>query len=129
MQPNHPPRSARHLGAFVLTVCFVIPGVAHADCDRAVSEAQDIYTYARRAYNESSLDDAQSYMRRARNAADDAKSAAEACQCGSAASLSDDAYTFARRGYNASDLSELKGYARRTMRAAEEAESAARSCR
>lgn len=102
---------------------------AYADCSDAESAADDAYTYAHRALTETNFDDAQNYMRRARNAADDAKSAAEDCGCEDAESYSDDAYTYARRGYNASNLRELWGYAKRAMQAAEEAKDATGSCR
>jgi hypothetical protein len=101
---------------------------AVADCSDAESSAADACTYARRAYSEDDLDSAQSLMRRARDAAEQAMSNAEDCGCDDAHSAAEEAYTYARRGYNASDLDELHDYARRAMNAAEEAESAASDC-
>lgn len=101
---------------------------AYADCSDAESAAEEAYSYARRAYSEDDFDHAQTLMRRARDAADEAMSYADGCGCSDAQSAADDAYTYARRGYNASDLDELHDYARRAMNAAEEAQSAASSC-
>jgi hypothetical protein len=106
----------------------MLPVEALADCSDAESAASEAYSYARRAYNEDDFDTAQSLMRRARDAADEAMSAADDGGCDDAHSAADDAYTYARRGYNASDLDELHDYARRAMNAAEEAESAASDC-
>ena len=107
---------------------LVIPVAANAACYEAISNGDDAYRYARRAYAETSLDAAQSHVRKARNAADDAKSAAELCGCNEAAQNFDDAYTYARRAYRSSDLSDLKFNARRVMLAAEAGKDAAQNC-
>ena len=104
------------------------PALALADCSDAESSAEDAYSYARRAYNEDDFDSAQSLMRRARNAAEEAISNAQECGCHDAESAADDAYSYARRAYSASDLGELHDYARRAMNSAEEARDAASSC-
>ena len=109
----------RQIVRLIVALTFLSPAVVRGECSDAVSNGDDAYSYARKAYRESSFDDAQRYARRAKNSADDAKSAAEECNCDDAASEFDDAYTYARRAYNASDLSELRDYARRAMRAAE----------
>lgn len=119
----------RQIISIIVVLTFLYPATIRADCSDAVSNGDDAYTYARKAYRESSFDDAQNYARKAKNAADDAKSAAEDCNCDEATSEFDDAYTYARRAYNASDLSELRDYARRAMRAAEARKEAAENCR
>lgn len=105
-----------------------IPLVARADCSDAESTADDSYAYARRALHELDFDSAQSLMRRARDAAEEAQSEAEECGCDDAASYADDAYTNARRAYNASNLRELRYYATRAMKAADKVRDAASSC-
>lgn len=107
---------------------LALPLTANADCTDAESSADDAYTYARRALQETTFDNAQSLMRRARNAAEEAQSEAEECGCEDAESYADDAYTNARRAYNASNLRELRYYATRAMKAAEAARDAASSC-
>jgi hypothetical protein len=120
-------RAAGVTGLAALAACF-LPTTAAAACPDAESAAQDVETYARRAYRETSFNDAQDYMRRAKNSADDAQSAASDCRCPDAESAADDAYTYARRGYNASSLRELTDYALRTMRAAQDTQRAAQDC-
>lgn len=115
----------RHLIPIILCV---FTSISFAECSSAVSAADEAYTYARRAYRETSFDDAQNYMRRARNAADSARSYAQNCSCPTAESYLDDAYRYARRGYNASDMDELEGYARRASYAAEAGKTAASYC-
>lgn len=119
-----------HTALIVLSISILaaLPGLAQADCSDAENSADDSYTYARRALRESNFDDAQSLMRRARNAAEEAQSEAEECGCDDAESYADDAYTGARRAYNASNLIELRYYAERAMKAAAEARDAASSC-
>jgi hypothetical protein len=111
--------------ALVLSGC---PFAAFADCGDAESSAEEAYSYARRALREDDFDSAQDLMRRARNAADDARSYAADCDCDDAESSAEDAYTYARRAYNATDLDELHMYAKRAMNAAEETQDAASEC-
>ena len=114
---------------FALVLLLAQALVVQANCSRVASEADDAYTYSRRALRETDFDSAKNYMRRAKNSADDANSLASACRCSNVKNYTDDAYTYARRGYNSSDLSELLGYAKRAMNAAESAMDAARACR
>lgn len=113
----------------IAVLTFLYPAVVRGECSDAISNGDDAYTYARKAYRETSFDDAQNYARRAKDVSDDAKSAAEDCNCDDAVSEFDDAYTYAKRAYNASDLSELRDYARRAMNAAEAGKEAAENCR
>ena len=126
--PHMSPRKTVVKLVLTLAALALLPTSAVADCSEAESSADEAYTYSRRALRESNFDDAQSLMRRARNAAEEAQSEAEECECDDAASYADDAYTNARRGYNASNLRELRYYAERAMKAADAARSAATSC-
>lgn len=114
--------------ALLAVAVTATPFVAQADCSDAESLADDAYTYARRALRELNFDDAQSLMRRTRDAAEEAQFEAEECGCDDAESYADDAHTNARRAYNASNLRELRYYATRAVKAAAEARDAASSC-
>jgi hypothetical protein len=114
--------------ALVIVLAGFAPALAFADCSDAESAADDSYTYARRALRESDFDQARSLMRRARDAAEEAQSAAEECGCDDAESRAEDAYTNARRAYNAPNLRELRSYAERALKAADDARDEASSC-
>ena len=121
------PRTAAQ-SLLLLATFSLVPTIVLADCTDAETYADDAYTYARRALRTSDFDEAQSLMRRARNAAEDAQTEAEECKCEEAASYAEDAYTHARKSYNATNLRELQYYAQRAMKAADDAKSAASSC-
>lgn len=112
----------------VLLALYTFAAASFAKCSSAVSSADDAYRYARRAYQESNFEEAQNYMRRSRNAADEGRSYAQNCSCSRAASFLEDAYTYARRGYNESSLQALKSYSRKAMSAAEDGQNAASNC-
>lgn len=120
--------SMRMVGIIFALFLFYSPVVVLAECSDAASNGDDTYRYAKKAYNETSFNDAQDYARKAKNAADDAKSAAEDCNCDEAASNFDDAYTYARRAYNSDNFTELRDYARKAMRAADAGKDAAENC-
>lgn len=94
-----------------------------------MSAADDAYTYARRGYSASDLDNLHYYARKAKNAAGDAYSYASSCGCHSAASEADDSERYARRAYNEDDFDDAQSYMRRAYRAAEDAMSYLSSCR
>lgn len=98
------------------------------NCSDAERYADDAATYANRAYNSSELDDAQGYARQAKNAADDAKRAADNCDCDDARRYASNAYDYANRAYNASDLDDAKNYARQAKGEAESAKREADDC-
>ena len=122
------PVKYRALAALIFSQFLLYPLAFASDCSDAISLGNEVYRYARKAYLESSFEDAQEYARKARNLAADAKSEANNCGCDDAESCFDDAYTFARKAYNASDLDELNTYAKKAMRAAEDGIAAAEAC-
>jgi hypothetical protein len=50
------------------------------NCDEAASVADDAYSYGKKAYNAENLPGAQSYAKKAMNAAEEITSEAEACE-------------------------------------------------
>ena len=113
--------------AFVVGFCFV-PSVYAGDCSSALSSADDAYTYARRGYNASALDELQDYARKAMYAAEEAESEANDCGCEQAASEASDAYGYARRAYREDDFDYAQTYMRRARSSADDAMSYLNSC-
>ena len=89
---------------FLLTLVFFASLSHAANCDDAMSAADDAYTYARRGYRASDLDNLHYYARKAKSAAQDAYSYASSCGCYNAASEADDSERYARRAYNEEDF-------------------------
>lgn len=98
------------------------------NCSDAYSDADWAYTYANRAYNASSLSDAQSYARQAKSSFSDAARSARDCGCDDAYRQADWGETYANRAYNASSLSDAQSYARQAKGAADDTKNAARRC-
>lgn len=92
----------------------------NVDHSEAISLGEDAYRFSKKAYEAEEYDDAVSYARRAKNAADEARTAAEECGCLDAASFFDDAQTYSRRAQNSGDIDELRFHAKKAMRAAAE---------
>ena len=98
------------------------------DCSEAYSSADDAYTYARRGYNASDLEEVHENARRAMSAADDAMSSSEDCECDDAYSAADDAHTYAKRAFNAEEFDVAVDYMRKAKSAADDAMSYAEDC-
>ena len=113
--------------AFVISFCFS-PPVFAGDCSSALSSADDAYTYARRGYNASDLNELQYYARKAMYAAEEAEGEANDCGCEQAASEASDAYGYARRAYREDDFDNAQSYIRRARSAADVAMSYLNSC-
>jgi len=77
------------------------------NCSNLASDVDDAQRYLKRASQESDLNGAKDYMRRARNSLDDVASDARDCGCDSAASEFDSASTYARRARDASDADDF----------------------
>ena len=103
------------LAAMLLASSFSLIATA-STCDMLTSSVDDARTKLRRAANESTLEDAKDQARRARNALDDAASAAQDCKCDTAYSEFDDAATRARRARDADNAEEFVENLNRSIR-------------
>ena len=98
------------------------------DCSDANSEAQDAYTYSKKAHDAESLDSLSFYAKKAMTAFDDAMAYASDCECDDANTSADDGYTYAKKAYNSETLKDGQDYAKKAMSAAEDAMTYADDC-
>jgi hypothetical protein len=99
-----------------------------ADCDDAKAYADDAYTYARRAYNATTLSELHRNAKKAMDAASSAESEASSCGCSDAESSASDAYSYARKALREDDFDEAQSYARKARNAADELVSQLNDC-
>lgn len=86
-------------------------------CSNFASDADDAQRHLKRASQESNLNEAKDYMRKARNSLDDVVLDAKDCGCDSAASEFDSASTYSRRARDASDAQDFIYEYNRAVRA------------
>ena len=100
------------------------------DCDDVKSYADDAYSYFKKAYNASSLEDAQYYAKKGMNAASSAEDEADDsdCDCDDAESAASDAYSYGKKAYNSDNLSDAQYYAKKAMNSASEITDEAEDC-
>ena len=121
----------------ILTNCFAVASFiiianseGHAsNCemlDHAVDESR---TQLKRASDEDNFNSAKDYMRRARNALDDASMGAMDCRCITAQIEFDDSATYAKRARDASSPKEFNNLLNRSIGSFNSALHALRTCR
>ena len=100
------------------------------DCDDVKSYADDAYSYFRKAYNASSLEDAQYYAKKGMNAASSAEDEADDsdCDCDDAESAASYAYSYGKKAYNSDNISDAQYYAKKAMNSASEITDEAEDC-
>ena len=105
--------------AIVVLSAFSVSAI-QKDCDDAKSSADDAYSYFKKAYNASSLSDAQYYAKKGMNEASDAENEADDsdCDCSDAESEASDAYSYGKKAYNSSALNDAQYYAKKAMNSA-----------
>jgi ABC-type transporter lipoprotein component MlaA len=100
------------------------------DCDDLKSYAEDAYSYFRKAYKASSLDDVQAYAKKGMRASSDAEDEADDsdCDCDDAESSASDAYSYGKKAYNSDNLPDAQSYAKKAMNSASEITDEAENC-
>jgi hypothetical protein len=100
------------------------------DCDDVKFYTDDAYSYFKKAYTASSLEDAQMYTKKGMNAASIAEYEADEseCDCDDAESSAIDAYSYGKRAYNSYNLSDAQYYAKKGMNSASEITDEAEDC-
>lgn len=113
---------------FILTA-FTING-NKKDCDDVKSYADDAFSYFKKTYNASSVEDAQMYAKKGMNAASSAEDEADDsnCNCDDAESSASDAYSYGKKAYNSDNLSDAQYYAKKAMNSASEITDEAEDC-
>ena len=113
---------------FIL-IAFTITG-NKKDCDDVKSYADDAYSYFKKAYNSSSLEDANMYAKKGMNAASSAEDEADDsdCDCDDAESSASDAYSYGKKSNNSDNLSDAQYYAKKAMNSASEITDEAQDC-
>ena len=82
----------------VMIVSVLMMANLDKDCSDAFSVSDDVYTYAKKAYNSDSWGDVKGYLKKAMSSADDARSYASDCECDDAYTAADDSYEYAKKG-------------------------------
>jgi hypothetical protein len=92
------------------------------DCEDVKSYAGDAYSYFKKSYNASSLEDAKYYAKKGMNAALSAEDEADEsdCDCDDAESVASDAYSYGKKSYNSENLEDAQYYAKKAMNSASE---------
>jgi citrate lyase beta subunit len=110
-----------------LTLCHATEAAA-SSCSQLRYELEDAHSKLRYAANESDLDQARDYARRARNTLDDAANAARDCGCDAGYTELDNSSTYARRARDTSDGSDFAYQLNRAVRAYNDGVDALRDC-
>lgn len=112
---------------FALTV---FSASAQKNCADVKSYANNAYSYFKKAYNASSLEDGQSYAKKGMNEASNAEYEANRskCDCDDAESEASSAYSYGKKAYNSDSLSDLQYYAKKAMNSALEIIDEAKEC-
>ncbi len=111
-----------------MALCLAFSDAYGVTCDMLVMNVDDARTKLRRATNETDLDDAKDYARRAKSALDDAAMSAMDCQCHMAYMEFDTAASYARRARDADSAGEFVDSLNRAIRAFNSALDALRPC-
>jgi hypothetical protein len=100
------------------------------DCEDVKSYADDAYSYFKKAYYASSLEDAQYYAKKGMNEASSAEDEADDsdCDCVDAESVASDAYSYGKKSYNSGNLEDAQYYAKKAMNSASEITDEAEDC-
>lgn len=112
----------------VLALCLACPNTFAITCDMLPLNVDDARTYLRRAANETDLEAAKDYARRAKRALDDAAMSAMDCRCEMAYIEFDTAASRARRAAYADSVEEFIDSLNRAIRAFNSAINALRIC-
>ena len=99
-----------------------------ADCSSAEAAAENAEDEARKAYRADTIAECHHHLKRARDYAREAQSAASSCDCDEAESNADDAERYAKRGLGESKLDDCQSQARRARNEADEASDEAVNC-
>lgn len=113
----------------LFAVSLVTQPVDARSCDRVSNDVDEARSKLRRAAGETDLESAKDNARRAKNALEDAASAASECGCSAAYSELDDAASKARRARDAYDSDEFVYQINRSIRSFNAALDALRRCR
>jgi len=114
--------------ALVLALMVFAPFAYASNCSMLSYAVDDARTKLKRAANETDLEDAKDYARRAKSALDDAAMAAMDCQCDMAQMEFDSAASRARRARDADDPEEFADSLNRAIRAFNSSIEALRTC-
>ena len=100
------------------------------ECNDVKSNADEAYTYFKKAYNASSLADAQSYAKKGMNASSSAEDEADdsECDCDDAESSASDSYSLGKKAYNSDNLSDAQYYSKKALNSASEITDKAEEC-
>ncbi len=113
---------------FSVALCLASSDVWAVTCDMLVMNVDDARTKLRRAADETDLDAAKDYARRAKSALEDAAMSAMDCRCSMAHIEFDTAASYARRARNAGTAEEFVDSLNLAIRAFNSALSALRAC-
>jgi hypothetical protein len=123
-----------HIHSFLATVlfgvafCLASSDVCAVTCDMLGMNVDDARTKLRRASDETDLDAAKDYARRAKSALEDAAMSAMDCRCSMAHIEFETAASYARRASDAGTEEEFVDSLNRAIRAFNSALSALRAC-
>jgi hypothetical protein len=123
-----------HIHSFLATVLFLVAfclassDVCAVTCDMLGMNVDDARTKLRRASDETDLDAAKDYARRAKSALEDAAMSAMDCRCSMAHIEFDNAASYARRARDAGTAEEFVSALNRAIDAFNSALNALRSC-
>lgn len=117
----------------IVSICFFCSFVSNSnkkDCEDVKSYAESAYSYFRKAYFASSLDDVQYYAKRGMNEASSAEDEADEsdCDCDDAESSADDAYSYGKKSYYSDNLEDAQYYAKKAMNSSSEISEEADDC-
>lgn len=115
-------------GLLVLLLSVVSLSALASDCNMLLSNVDDARTKLKRAANETDLESAKDYARRAKNALEDTAISATDCECDTASSAFDTAASHARRARDADNPEEFVDSLHRAIRAFNAALDALRDC-
>ena len=111
-----------------MALCLAFSDAYAVTCDMLVMNVDDARTKLRRAANETNLDAAKDYARRAKSALDDAAMSAMDCKCYKAHIEFDTAASHARRARDAYSAKEFVDSLNRAISAFNSALNALRAC-
>lgn len=111
-------------------LCSFIVNPNKKDCDDVKSYGESAYSYFRKAYFASSLEDVQYYAKKGMNEASSAEDEADEsnCNCDDAETSANDTYSYGKKSYNSDNLDDAQFYARRAMNEASEISEEAEDC-
>lgn len=113
---------------FIVAALFTASHAVASNCGMLSSAVDETRARLKRAADETALEDAKDYARRAKSALDEAALAAMDCKCDTAYSEFDTAATRARRARDADTVEEFVDALNRSIRSFNSALNALRAC-